>query len=99
MKKANEMWVGITKIGSETISKGSIKSKKKKKNNEMSYYNNFIRKSPSFLSLIKGIKRAFHSENFKNKVHMISSKIESINYTHNFFYFRQNEKWFIITQI
>lgn len=31
MKKANEMWVGITKIGSETISKGSIKSKKKKK--------------------------------------------------------------------
>lgn len=30
MKEANEMWVGITKIGSETISKGSMKSKKKK---------------------------------------------------------------------
>lgn len=29
MKEANEMWVGITKIGSETISKGSMKSKKK----------------------------------------------------------------------
>lgn len=51
----------------------------------MPYYNNFIRKSPSFLSLIKRIKRAFHSEHFKNKVHMISSKIESINYTHTIF--------------